>query len=152
MGHEGCCVLDHKRKKCVDIDFDDSGCVNLAKCCVGIHDQGKHAKCTSKVRQCRKLGNSRDPIGPLRPLPMEYIYTETPGYATTGALVEGFDGGILQDLLEQLFDIDCVMKNALCSFVIALVAKAVFEQKVTMSRMVFLTIVISIVKCCAAKL
>lgn len=152
MSSEGCCVIDHKRKKCVDIDYDDSHCANLAKCCVGIHNYGQHNKCLAKVRECRKLGNAWDPIGPMRPLPLEYIYTETPGYATTGALVEGFDGGMLNDLLDQIFDVNCVMKNAVCSFVIALVAKAVFEQKITTTRLLVLTIAISIVKCCASKI
>lgn len=148
MSGKGCCVIDQKRKKCVDIGFDDSHCVDLAKCCVGIHNFGLHNKCLSKVRECRKLGNALDPIGPLKPLPMEYIYTETPGYSTTGSLVEGFDGGVLGDL----FDINCIMKNAMCSFIIALVAKAVFEQNVTVTRLLVLTIVISVIKCCAARL
>lgn len=152
MNGEGCCVADHKRKSCVDIDFDDSKCVDMAKCCVGIHNAGLHNKCMAKVRECRKLGNAWDPIGPMRPLPMEYIYTEKPGYATTGALVEGFDGGMISDLLNQLFDVNCVLKNALCSFIIALVAKAVLEQNVTMTRLLVLTLAISVVKCCAAKL
>ena len=142
-----CCTVDHKRKKCVDVGRDDSGCVDLAKCCVGIHNIGKHNKCLSKVRECRKLGNAWDPIGPLKPMPFEYIYTDTPGYSTTGSLVEGFDGSMFDDLV----DIDCIAKNFACSLIIALAAKAVFGKGVTISQILILTLVISIIKCCAAK-
>lgn len=147
-----CCLKDFRNKQCVDLDFDDSKCANLAKCCVNIHNFGLHNKCLSKVRECRKLGNSQDPIGPMRPLPFEYLYTQTPGYATTGTLVEGFGFDDIEDFLRNLFDFKCIAKNAVCSFVIALVAKAVFEQKVTLSRLLILTLAISVVKCCASKL
>ena len=97
---EKCCVVDHNRKKCVDIGFDDSGCSKLANCCVGLHGSGAQNKCLSRLRECRKLGNAWDPIGPMKPLPMDFIYNELPGYTTTGSLVEGFHGGML-DFIHQ---------------------------------------------------
>jgi hypothetical protein len=145
---DNCCVVDHKRKKCVDIGFDDSHCTCLSKSCVGIHNFGLHNKCTSAVRKCRKLGNAWDPIAPLHPLPHDYLYTETPGYATTGNFIEHFDAGFL----DELFDVQCVVKNSACSLVIALVAKAVLGTKVSVQQLVLLTLVISLVKCCIAKL
>lgn len=143
-----CCAVDHTRKKCVDIGFDDSSCGCISETCVGVHNQGLHGKCTSAVRSCRKLGNSWDPIAPLHPLAGEYIYTQTPGYATTGNFVEHFDGGIL----DELFDVQCVVKNAACSLVIALVAKAILGTNVGVQQIVLLTLAISLVKCCLAKL
>jgi len=152
MSTSDCCVADHKRKKCVDIGFDDSHCENLAKCCVGIHNFGKHNKCLSAVRECRKLGNAWDPIAPLHPLPFDYLYTQAPGYATTGNFVENFNGGGLTDFFNELFDVPCIVKNASCSLVIALVAKAIIGSKITVSQLVVLTLVIALVKCCIAKL
>lgn len=152
MSTSDCCVVDHKRKKCVDIGFDDSGCTDLAKCCVGVHNFGLHNKCTSAVRECRKLGNAWDPIAPLQPLPFDYMYTQSPGYATTGNFVEHFSGGPLVDFLNEMFDLKCVVKNFSCSLVIALVAKSILGTKVTITQLVFLTFVIALVKCCLAKL
>lgn len=152
MSTSDCCVTDHKRKQCVDIDFDDSHCECLAKSCVGVHNFGMHNKCTSAVRECRKLGNNWDPIAPLRPLNIDYLYTQGPGYATTGNFVEHFNGGQLSDFLNELFDIGCVVKNFSCSLVIALVAKSVLGTKVTFTQLAFLTFVIALVKCCIAKL
>lgn len=152
MSTSDCCVVDHKRKKCVDIDFDDSHCVCQAKSCVGIHNFGMHNKCTSAVRECRKLGNAWDPIAPLRPLPFDYLYTQAPGYSTTGNFVEHFDGGGAVDFLNELLDFKCVVKNFACSLVIALVAKSVLGTKVSVTQLALLTFTISLVKCCIAKL
>lgn len=150
---ERCCVVDQKRKKCVDIDFDDSHCAEIAKCCVGIHNFGEHKRCMDRLRECRKLGNAWDPIAPLRPLPVEFLYTERPGYSTTGVLVENFNAAsMLDQFFAALFDVECLVKNSVCSLVIALVAKAVLEQKISTTRLVVLTLAITLVKCCAAKL
>lgn len=152
MSTSNCCVTDNKNKQCVDIGFDDSHCADIAKCCVNIDNYGQHNKCLSAARKCRKLGNAFDPIGPLTPLPFDYLYTQAPGYATTGNFVEHFDGGALGDLLNELFDTKCVIKNASCSLIIALIAKAIIGTKVTIPQLVLLTLVIALVKCCIAKL
>ena len=152
MSTSDCCVVDHKRKKCVDIGFDDSGCVCQAKSCVGISNVGLHNKCTSAARKCRKLGNAWDPIAPLHPLPFDYLYTQAPGYATTGNFVEHFNGGGVADFLNELFDVGCVVKNFSCSLVIALVAKSIIGTKVSFSQLLFLTFTIALVKCCIARL
>lgn len=146
------CVIDNRNKKCVDLSFDDSHCADIAKCCVGLHDAGEHNKCIGAVRKCRKLGNGFDPIAPLKPLPFDYLYTQAPGYATTGNYVEHFNGGAIGDLLNQLFDTKCVIKNAACSLIVALVAKSILGTKVTLIRLITLTLVIALVKCCVAKL
>ena len=152
MSNLNCCVEDQRNKKCVDIGFDDSKCSDIAKCCVGIQNFGKHNKGLSAARKCRKLGNAWDPIAPLKPLPFDYLYTQAPGYATTGNFVEHFDGGALGNLLTEIFDTRCVFKNASCSLVIALVAKGIIGSKVTIMQLVLLTFVIALVKCCIAKL
>ncbi len=143
-----CCVVDQKRKKCVDIGFDDSACTDVSKCCVGISENGRHNKCLAKARECRKLGNAWDPIGPLKPLNFDYLYTQAPGYATTGSFVEHFDGGFLN----QLFDVNCIAKNAACSFVIALIARVILGSQITIKKLIVLTILIAIIKCCMNKL
>lgn len=143
----GCsCVTDIRDKKCVDIDFNDANCADMAKCCVGVHNFGMHEKCAAAARKCRKLGSSWDPIAPMRPLNMEYIYTQTPGYATTGALVEKFGN------LEDFLDARCILKNFACSLVIALVAKAVLSTEITIKQLLVLTFLISLIRCCVAKL
>ena len=150
--NDRCCVIDHTRKKCVDLNRNDGHCADLAECCVGYHGSGAQGKCMSKLRECRRLGNSWDPIGPMRPLNANFIFTETPGYATNGVLVEGFGHSELMMWLRELLDINCITKNALCSLVIALIAKAVLNQKVTIMQILVLTFLISVVKCCLAKM
>lgn len=140
------CVTDIRSKKCVDIDVDDASCADMAKCCVGAHNFGMHEKCQSAARKCRKLGSSWDPIAPMRPLNMEYIYTQTPGYATTGALVEKFGD------FNEILDMKCILKNFACSLIIALIAKAVLSTEVTIKQLFILTFLISLIRCCIAKL
>lgn len=152
MSTSDCCVMDNKRKKCVDIDFDDSGCICQAKTCVGISNVGLHNKCTSATRKCRKLGNAWDPIAPLRPLPFDYLYTQSPGYATTGNFVEHFGNGGIADFLNELFDLRCVLKNFSCSLIIALVAKSILQSDITIAKLMILTFSIALVRCCIARL
>ena len=117
-----------------------------------MHNFGVHNKCTSAARACRKLGNAWDPIAPLQPLPFDYLYTQTPGYATTGNFVEHFNGGVIGDFLTELLNVRCVLKNTACSLVIALVAKGVIGTKVTITQLAILTFTIALVKRCIAKL
>lgn len=152
MAKSDCCIVDHRRKKCIDLDHDDTHCGKLAKCCVGIHNFGQHNKCLSAVRKCRQLGNAYDPIAPLKPLPVDYIYTQTPGYATTGDFVEHFDGGMITNLMNQILDVRCILKHTACSLIIAIVAKSILGTKVTFTRLATLTFLIALIKCCAAKL
>jgi len=147
-----CCVMDHQRKKCVDIDFDDSNCICQAKTCVGISNAGFHNKCLDATRKCRKLGNAWDPIAPLRPLAFDYLYTQAPGYATTGNFVEHFGNGGIADFLNELFDINCIVKNFSCSLIIAIVAKSILGSDVTFVKLTFLTLAISLIRCCIGKL
>lgn len=144
------CATDFTHKNCVDIDFDDSRCTDVAKCCVGVHNFGKHEKCLNVARKCRKLGSSWDPIAPMRPLNFEYIYTQTPGYATTGSFVEHF--GDFGSFLDELLDIHCIFKNFACSLIVALVAKGVLSSDITVKQILVLTFFISLIRCCITKL
>ena len=75
---------------CQSLDYDDSSCDGICKCCVGIHDAGDHNKCISACRKCRNFGSTWDPRRAMRPLDYTDIYTDLPGYATTGEFVEHF--------------------------------------------------------------
>ena len=138
---EGCCVLDRRRKDCVNLSKNDAHCGKLAKCCVGISSAGLQRRCLNAVRKCRGLGNNWDPIAPLRPLDVDFIYNETPGYTTQGKLVlENFGGfGGL--------NLKCIIKNGLCGLVVAYVINLVSKGSLKQSEIIALAITSALIKC-----
>jgi len=141
---KGCCTLDQRRKSCVDISKNDGHCGDIAKCCVGIHHAGDQRRCLNAVRNCRGLGNNWDPIASLKPLDMEFIYNETPGYSTTGKLVlEGFGGGL---------NLQCIVKHAMYGLLFAFAIQYVSKNKMNTNQLVALTVVSAVVQCFLIKL
>lgn len=128
--------------QCVNIDYDDSHCAGMNQCCVGVHDFGLHGKCTSNVRYCRKLGNAWSPPRPLRPLPGEYLYTDAPGYATTGHFVENFG-----DWTPKFLDMECIMKNALFTFLFIAFMFMYTGQYLDAQEIVGISVVAAVLKC-----
>ena len=138
---DSCCVIDQSHHKCVDLAYDDSHCSKLYECCGGIHDAGLHAKCMSRVRECRKLGNAWDPIRPLRPMDAHAMYTDVPGYNTQGKLVMENFGGFGGLTLK------CVMKSSMCGLLVALLIKYVFKTKLSTERIVGVSLLAAVVQC-----
>ena len=136
---DSCCVIDQSHHKCVDLAYDDNHCAKLYECCAGMHDAGLQAKCLSRVRDCRKLGNAWDPIRPLKPMNAHAMFTEYPGYTTQGALLEGFGGGGLS--------LRCVLKSSVCGLLIALLIKYVFKTKLSTQRIVGVSVLAAVVQC-----
>ena len=133
---------------CNLLEYDDSHCTNIAKCCVGISDQGDHAKCTQAARKCRNFGNIWEPRRPMKPLPFEYIYNDTPGYATTGKFVrEDFSGGDIKTLFEKMFNLQCLIKNIIYSLIISTLIFCIMDKPLVPSQIATLSIVSSMARC-----
>ena len=132
-------------KLCTVLDYDDSACANIGKCCVGIENQGDHARCTSAMRGCQKFGSVWEPRRPMKPLNFEYIYNETPGYATTGKFVrEGFDGG---DFVSKIFNMDCLIKNILYAAIVTTLIYCMMGKPLAINEIALLSIVTSMARC-----
>jgi len=138
--NDSCCVIDQSNHKCVNLEYDDSGCAKLYECCAGIHDSGLHAKCMSRVRECRKLGNAYDPIRKMKPMDAHAMFVDTPGYTTQGAL-ETFSGSF------QGLNFKCVSKSALCGLMIAFLIKFVFKTKISTERIIGVSVLAAVVQC-----
>ena len=113
MSRQDCCAIDQSDKNCVDLAYDDSHCAKLYKCCGGIHDAGLQAKCLSRVRECRKLGNAWDAIRPLKPMDVNVMFTDRPGYTTQGVL-EKFNGSF------NGLTVKCILSSAAFALIIGL--------------------------------
>jgi hypothetical protein len=139
ISDDSCCVIDQSHNKCVKLDYDDSRCAKLYECCGGIHDAGLQAKCMSRVRECRKLGNAWDPIRRLKPMDAHAMYVDTPGYTTQGVL-ENF--GSFQGLT-----LKCVLKSAVCGLLMAMLIKHLFKTKISTERIVGVSVLAAVVQC-----
>ena len=87
--------------KCEPLTYDDSKCAQVCKGCVGMSDFGESNKCVSACRKCRNFGTTWDPRRPMKPLDYHDIYTDLPGYTTTGDYVEHF--GMMNDTPMKTF-------------------------------------------------
>jgi hypothetical protein len=126
---------------CLDLQNPlDPTCADMNKCCVGVHDFGPHQMCTKAVRNCRKLGNAWDAPRPLQPLPGEYLYTEKPGYTTTGQLLEGFGnlGGL---------SIDCLVRNLIYTGLITAFLFYLTGRPMNYQEIALIAGVASVLKC-----
>lgn len=126
-------------KPCTDLSYDDSHCAGLNQCCVGVHDFGAHKRCTSAVRKCRKLGNQWDAARRLTPLAGEYLYTDAPGYTTTGHLKEGFIGDLL--------NLQCMTNNAVFALLMIVFLFMYKGHTLDMQEILVLTAVTTFIKC-----
>ena len=131
--------------ECINIDYDDSQCANVCKCCVGISDQGDQAKCRSACRKCRNFGTVWEPRRPMRPLPIDYMYNDAPGYATNGAFLK--EGFMDTSKLGKLFDIQCIAKNAIYGAVLTVVLYYVTKRKMDFNEVLSVSLVAALVKC-----
>lgn len=143
----GCCVIDQSDRSCVDLSHDDSGCAKLHKCCGGIHDSGLQRQCNDRVRECRKLGNAWDPIRPLRPMDVQTMYTDAPGYSTQGQLVLENFGGSFRGL-----SLECILKSSIFGLIIGVILKCVLKTDISMERIVCISIAASVLRCMSAAL
>lgn len=135
------CGLDQSHHQCVDLSYDDAGCAKLYECCAGMHDAGLQAKCMSRVRECRKLGNAWDPIRRLKPMDAHAMYVDAPGYTTQGALrLENFDGS-------SGLTLECVMKSAVCSLLMAMLIKYLFKTDISNKRIIAVSVFAGVVQC-----
>jgi len=134
-----CCVIDQSHQSCVDISYDDQHCAKLYECCSGMHDAGLQAKCLSRVRECRRLGNAWDPIRPLKPMNAHAMFTDFPGYNTQGNLMENFGGAGLT--------LNCVLKSSFCSLLIGILIKYVFKTKLSTERIIGISVLAGVVQC-----
>ena len=140
MSEPNCCVVDQSHHKCVDLAYDDSGCGKLHECCAGIHDAGLHAKCLSRVRECRKLGNAWDPIRRLKPMNSYPLYTDAPGYTTQGHLVlENFQG--------EGLTVTCIAKSMVCGLFVGLLIKYLFKTEISSQRIVAVSVIAALLQC-----
>jgi hypothetical protein len=127
--------------KCELLEYDDSKCKDVCKCCVGIHDFGDHAKCTSACRKCRNFGTTWDPRRPMKPLDYSTIYTDAPGYATTGEFVaEHFVSG-------EIFDWNCLFKTFAVSAALIYVAGRITKRKLNVQAILALSALAAFMKC-----
>lgn len=136
-----------KGLNCELLEYDDSHCTDIAKCCVGVHDQGDHGKCTSAARKCRNFGTTWDPRRPMKPLPFDYMYNDAPGYATTGAFVKENFGDWNANSLLELFDPKCMLKNAVYGAILTSVLYYVAKKKMVMNDILTISIVAAVLKC-----
>lgn len=135
-------------QKCDLLTYDDSRCKDIAKCCVGVHDQGDHAKCTSATRACQNFGTTWEPRRPMKPLNFEYIYNDTPGYATTGAFVlENFGGAGVGDKLGRMLNPKCLIKNLMYALAVTAVLYCFTDRKMNLKEMGIIALVSSLAKC-----
>jgi len=102
--------------KCTLLEFNDSQCDGICKGCVGIADFGLHNKCTSACRKCRNFGTTWEPRRPMKPLNYTDLYTDYPGYSTTGNLVEHFGMSDISGNPVILFVIIMVLLNLASKF------------------------------------
>ena len=145
MSRQDCCAIDQSDKYCVDLNYDDSGCNKLYECCGGIHDSGLQAKCLSRVRECRKLGNSWDAIRPLKPMDVNIMYTDRPGYTTQGVL-EKFSGSF------NGLTLNCVLTSALFALLIGVLVRFFLKTEISTEKIVCIAIVASLIRCMVAAL
>lgn len=137
-----------KETNCNLLEYDDSHCTDIAKCCVGISDQGDHAKCTQATRKCQNFGNIWEPRRPMKPLPYEVIYNDAPGYATTGEFVrENFDGGDVKHYLQKLFDLECLIKNIVYALIVATLIFCVMGKPLDPKQILILAVITSMARC-----
>lgn len=135
-------------KLCDLLEYDDSKCANIGKCCVGISDQGDHSRCTSAMRGCQNFGNVWQPRRPMKPLNFEYIYNETPGYATTGKFVrEGFGNGDINDFFAKMFNLQCLMKNIIYAVIMTTLLFCIMNKPIVAHEIALLSIVASMARC-----
>jgi hypothetical protein len=92
------------------------------------------------VRECRKLGNAWDPIGPLKPLPAHYAY-DVPGYTTQGHLVEGFGGSFAG------LSFECLVKGMMCALLVALLIKYLFKTELSIERIIGVSALAAVIQC-----
>lgn len=137
-----CCAIDQSDRKCVSLPNEDSSkCEKLYECCGAIHDAGLQAQCLSRVRDCRKLGNAWDAIGPLRPLNATTMFTDRPGYTTQGQLKEAFEGSF------RGLSVGCIMKTTIFFAAIGFIFKIVLKTEIPYQRIVLLSFVAGLIRC-----
>jgi hypothetical protein len=138
-----CCGID--QSKCTQVPRNDSAeCAKLAECTIGIHDHGLQRQALERVRECRQMGNAWDPIGPLTPLNVKYLYTDAPGYTTQGEVVEGFGFGTLS--------IECVVRTGFYAMLIALLIKYLLKKDISFERILVISAVAGLISCMAKSL
>lgn len=137
-----CCAIDQSDRNCVDLSYDDKNCGKLYECCGAMHDPGLQAKCLSRVRECRKLGNAWDAIRPLKPMNATTMFTERPGYTTQGQLLERFAGGSFSGL-----SIKCIAKTTIFFAVIGFIFKLVLKTDVPAERILLLSLIAGLIRC-----
>lgn len=126
--------------KCDLLDYDDSKCTDIAKCCVGIADFGDHNKCLSAARKCRNFGTTWDPRRPMKPLPYTDIQTDLPGYATTGDFIEGFAGGSLPDL-------HCMVTSFISYFIVCYLASHLLNLGWDNKMCMYIAAIATVLRC-----
>ncbi len=135
------CTNGSNEQLCELLEYDDSKCTSIAKCCVGVHNQGDHARCTSAARKCQNFGTTWDPRRPMKPLNFEYIYNETPGYATTGKFVENFSGDF------KIFDFNCILKNLIIAIILTSLLFCVMGKQLVPHEIALISLVTSMARC-----
>lgn len=140
MSRQDCCAIDQSDKNCVDLAYDDSGCKKLYECCGGIHDAGLQAKCLSRVRECRKLGNAWDAIRPLKPMDVNTMFTDRPGYTTQGIL-ETFSGSF------NGLTLGCVLSSTAFAFIIGVLVKFFLKTEISTEKIICIAVVASLIRC-----
>ncbi len=136
-----CCAIDQSDRKCVDLSYDDSQCAKLYECCGGMHDAGLQAKCLSRVRECRKLGNAWDAIRPLKPMNATTMFTEKPGYTTQGELMERFAGSF------NGLSLGCIFRTTVFFAVIGIIFKIILKTEATYQRIFLLSFLAGLIRC-----
>jgi hypothetical protein len=127
---------------CDLLEYDDSKCKDICKCCVGISDYGDHNKCTSACRKCRNFGTTWEPRRPMKPLCYSTIQTDLPGYATTGEFVkENFVGG------GNLLGTGCIIKTFLITCILLYLATTITGKKMDTNKLLMLAGLAVLGKC-----
>ncbi len=141
MSRQDCCAIDQSDKKCVDLAYDDSKCGKLYQCCGAMHDAGLQAKCLSRVRECRKLGNAWDAIRPLKPMMnADIMFNDRPGYSTQGVL-EKFSGSF------QGLTLNCVLSSATFAFVVGILVKFFLKTEISTQKIFAIALLAALIRC-----
>lgn len=139
-----CCALDQSDKNCVNLAYDDKKCEKLYECCGAMHDAGLQAKCLSRVRECRKLGNAWDPIRALKPMNATTMFTDLPGYTTQGQLKENFSGSFAG------LQLRCIIKNSVVFAMIGFIFKIILKRsEIGYDRILVLSLLAGLIRCMA---
>lgn len=129
--------------ECNLLEYDDSKCAGICKCCVGIHDFGDHNKCTSACRKCRNFGSTWEPRRPMKPLDYSTIYNDLPGYATTGEFVTEHFGNFGGNGL----NLNCMIRTFIMSAVLIYITTQITKKNMDTKTLMSLAGLAVLVKC-----